>query len=175
MHRQRGTLLLYIDKHAAAEGSFYNALSVAKGLGANLWELRAARDLDRLWRNQGKRQQALDLLTSVYDWFTEGLDTWDLKQWKALLEERPSYGCLSSRESPEGMSAHEAADPGCPHICPFRGQPRNHLLVLSITGFDPTRTWVCFLLRCTARRPDQWTETEVCACAGQAQRGTRSA
>jgi len=90
MHRQRGTLLLSIDKHAAAEGSFYNALSVAQGLGAKLWELRAARDLARLWRNQGKRQQALDLLTSVYDWFTEGFDTFDLKQSKALLEELAS-------------------------------------------------------------------------------------
>src|SRR5262249_15037167 len=90
MHRQRGTLLLSIDKHAAAEGSFHNAVSVAQGLGAKLWELRAARDLARLWRNQGKRQQALDLLTSVYDWFTEGFDTFDLKQSKALLEELAS-------------------------------------------------------------------------------------
>ena len=87
MHRQRGTLLLSIDKHAAAEASFRNALSVAQGLDAKLWELRAARDLARLLRNQGKRQQALDLLASVYGWFTEGFDMLDLKKSKSLLEE----------------------------------------------------------------------------------------
>ncbi len=90
MHRQRGTLLLSIDKCAAAEASFRNALSVAQGQGAKLFELRAARDLALLWRNQGKRQQALDLLARSMNWFTEGFDTFDLKQSKALLEELAS-------------------------------------------------------------------------------------
>ena len=52
-----------------------------------MFELRAALDLARLWRNQGKRAEARDLLAPVYDWFTEGFDTWDLKQAKALLDE----------------------------------------------------------------------------------------
>jgi class 3 adenylate cyclase/tetratricopeptide (TPR) repeat protein len=90
MHRQRGMLLLSINKHAAAEGSYRHALSVAQGQDAKLWELRAARDLARLWRDQGKRPQARDLLASVYGWFTEGFDTLDLKQSKALLEELAS-------------------------------------------------------------------------------------
>jgi tetratricopeptide (TPR) repeat protein len=90
MHRQRGMLLLSINKHAAAEGSYRHALSVAQGQDAKLWELRAARDLARLWRDQGKRAQAHDLLASVHGWFTEGFDTLDLKQSKALLEELAS-------------------------------------------------------------------------------------
>ena len=54
---------------------------------AKSWELRAAMSMARLWRDQGKRQQARDLLAPVYGWFTEGFDTLDLKQAKALLEE----------------------------------------------------------------------------------------
>jgi class 3 adenylate cyclase/predicted ATPase len=90
MHRLRGMLLLSINKPAAAEDSYCHALAVAREQGAKFWELRAARDLARLWRTQGKRQQALDLLASVYGWFTEGFDTFDLKQSKALLEELAS-------------------------------------------------------------------------------------
>jgi predicted ATPase len=75
---------------SAAEGSYRHALSVAQGQGAKLWELCAARDLARLWRDQGKRQQARDLLASVHGWFTEGFDTLDLKRSKALLEELAS-------------------------------------------------------------------------------------
>ena len=52
-----------------------------------LWELRAARDLARLWRDQGKRAEARELLASVYGWFTEGFETVDLKDAKALLAE----------------------------------------------------------------------------------------
>ena len=52
-----------------------------------LWELRAAMSMARLWRDQGKVQQARDLLAPVYGWFTEGFDTRDLKGAKALLEE----------------------------------------------------------------------------------------
>jgi len=90
MHRERGMLLLSINNRAAAEGSYRHALSVAQGQDAKLWELRAARDLARLWRDQGKRQQARDLLASVHGWFTEGFDTLDLKQSKASLEELAS-------------------------------------------------------------------------------------
>ena len=63
------------------------ALAVARDQGARLWELRAATSLARLWRDQGKRAEAHDLLAPVYGWFTEGFDTADLKDAKALLDE----------------------------------------------------------------------------------------
>jgi predicted ATPase len=72
---------------AKAEIYFERALAVAREQRAKSWELRAAMSMARLWLNQGKRQQAHDLLAPIYGWFTEGLDTLDLKQAKALLEE----------------------------------------------------------------------------------------
>jgi class 3 adenylate cyclase/predicted ATPase len=70
-----------------AEEYFEHALAVARQQQAKSWELRAAASMARLWYNQGKRQQAHDLLAPVYDWFTEGFDTRDLKEAKALLQE----------------------------------------------------------------------------------------
>jgi predicted ATPase len=70
-----------------AEAYFERALAVARGQQAKSWELRAAINLARLWRDQGKRQQARELLGPVYAWFTEGFDTLDLKEAKSLLEE----------------------------------------------------------------------------------------
>ena len=58
-----------------------------RALAVSPWELRAAMSLARLWRDQGKVQQARELLAPVYGWFTEGFDTRDLKEAKALLEE----------------------------------------------------------------------------------------
>ena len=87
MHRLRGTLLLSMDDHATAEGSFHQALAVARRQSAKFWELRAALDLARLWRDQGKRDEARELLAPVYAWFTEGFDTRDLKEAKVLLNE----------------------------------------------------------------------------------------
>jgi class 3 adenylate cyclase/predicted ATPase len=72
---------------ANAEGCFERALAVAREQQAKSWELRAAMSMARLWRNQGRRPQARDLLAPVYDWFTQGFDTLDLKQAKALLNE----------------------------------------------------------------------------------------
>jgi class 3 adenylate cyclase/predicted ATPase len=66
---------------------FKSALSVARQQQAKSWELRVAMSLARLWRDQGKRQHAYDLLAPVYSWFTEGFDTLDLKEAKALLGE----------------------------------------------------------------------------------------
>jgi predicted ATPase len=63
------------------------ALTIARHQRAKSWELRAAMSLARLWRDQGKVQQARELLAPVYGWFTEGFDTRDLKEAKALLEE----------------------------------------------------------------------------------------
>jgi predicted ATPase len=87
MHRVRGTLLLSIGERAAAEDSYCHALSVARGQSAKFWELRAAIELGRVWRDQGKRTEARELLAAVYDWFTEGFDTPVLKDAKALLAE----------------------------------------------------------------------------------------
>ena len=70
-----------------AEAYFERALAVARQQQAKSWELRASVSLARLWRNQGKVQQARELLAPVYGWFTEGFDTRDLKDAKALLEE----------------------------------------------------------------------------------------
>jgi predicted ATPase len=72
---------------AKAEAYFERALSVARAQRAKSWELRAAMSMARLWRDQGKRGEARDLLVPVYGWFTEGFDTLDLKDAKALLDE----------------------------------------------------------------------------------------
>ena len=72
---------------AKAQRYFERALTVARAQQAKSWELRAAMSMARLWRDQGKRDQARDLLAPVYDWFTEGFDTLDLKEAKALLDE----------------------------------------------------------------------------------------
>jgi class 3 adenylate cyclase/predicted ATPase len=72
---------------AKAQSYFERALDVARQQQAKSWELRAAMSLARLWRDQGKVQQARELLAPVYGWFTEGFDTRDLKEAKALLEQ----------------------------------------------------------------------------------------
>jgi predicted ATPase len=87
MHRIQGELLCSMQKISAAEDSFSEALAVARRQSAKLFELRAATRLARLWRSQGKPQQARELLAPVYGWFTEGFDTRDLKEAKALLDE----------------------------------------------------------------------------------------
>jgi predicted ATPase/class 3 adenylate cyclase len=75
-----------------AEEHFERALAIARSQQAKSWELRAATSLARLWRGQGKRQQAYDCLAPVYAWFTEGFDTIHLRQAKALLDELASEG-----------------------------------------------------------------------------------
>ena len=75
--------LLSPERDAAkAEAYFNRALTVARQQQAKSWELRAAMSLARLWRDQGKPQQARELLAPVYGWFTEGFDTLDLKEWR---------------------------------------------------------------------------------------------
>ena len=71
---------------AKAEVYFERALGIARAQYAKSWELRAAMSMARLWRDQGKPQQALELLAPVYGWFTEGFDTRDLKDAKALID-----------------------------------------------------------------------------------------
>jgi class 3 adenylate cyclase/predicted ATPase len=88
LFRLQGDLILQqsSENHAEAETCFHQALVVARRQQAKSWELRAATSLARLWQAQGKRQAAHDLLAPVYGWFTEGLDTADLKDAKASLE-----------------------------------------------------------------------------------------
>jgi tetratricopeptide (TPR) repeat protein len=69
-----------------AEADFRDAIALAREMSAKAWELRAATSLARLWRDQGRRAEARDLLASVYSWFAEGFDTPDLKEAKALLD-----------------------------------------------------------------------------------------
>jgi predicted ATPase len=70
-----------------AQDYFQRALTVARQQQAKSWELRAAMSMARLWRDQGKRNEAHDLLAPVYGWFTEGFDTLDLNEAKGLLDE----------------------------------------------------------------------------------------
>jgi len=70
-----------------AEACFQKAFDIARHQQAKSWELRAATSLARLWQQQGKREEAHELLAPVYHWFTEGFDTADLKEAKALLAE----------------------------------------------------------------------------------------
>jgi predicted ATPase len=89
IHRLRGELTarLPCPDPAKAEDSFRTALAIAREQGTRGYELRAATSLARLWREQGRLADARDLLAPLYGWFTEGFDTPDLKDAKALLDE----------------------------------------------------------------------------------------
>jgi class 3 adenylate cyclase/predicted ATPase len=87
LNRHKGQLLLRQGQSEAAEELYRKALSIAREQEAKLWQLRAAASLARLRRDQGRPAEARDLLAPVYGWFTEGFDTADLKEAKALLDE----------------------------------------------------------------------------------------
>jgi predicted ATPase len=89
IYRMAGEIALMSSEPdaARAEAYFERALAVARQQQAKSWELRAAMSLARLWRDQGKRDEPCELLAPVYGWFTQGFDTLDLKQAKALLDE----------------------------------------------------------------------------------------
>jgi predicted ATPase len=87
LNRHKGQLLLRQGHTEAAEELYRKALGIAVEQEAKLWELRAAASLARLRRDQGRRAEGRDLLSPVYGWFTEGFDTHDLKDAKALLDE----------------------------------------------------------------------------------------
>ena len=89
IHRVRGELTARLPHPdpAKAEDSFRTALAIAREQGTRGYELRAATSLARLWRDQGWRGEARDLLAPLYDWFTEGFDTADLKDAKRLLDQ----------------------------------------------------------------------------------------
>jgi predicted ATPase len=101
IHRTAGEIALMSPEPdaAKAQAHFERAIAIARAQQAKSWELRAATSLARLWRDHGKRQQARDLLAPVYGWFTEGFDTADLKEAKALLDElaEPFVSATSSR------------------------------------------------------------------------------
>src|SRR5262245_44220762 len=85
----KGALLLQqsSSNQTEAESCFQQAITIAQNQQAKSFELRSATSLARLWYQQGKRQEAHDLLAPVYGWFTEGFDTVDLKDARALLDE----------------------------------------------------------------------------------------
>ncbi len=89
LRRLQGELLqrLGTSNAGAAEAAFAQAVSEARRQGSRGYELRAATSLARLWQDQGRRTEARDLLAPVYGWFTEGFDTVDLREAKALLAE----------------------------------------------------------------------------------------
>jgi len=86
LHRLRGDLLNSTGDLPAAEQSYDRAIAVARSQSAKLLQLRASVSLARLWRDQGRRTEAHDLLAPIYGWFTEGFDAPDLKEAKALLD-----------------------------------------------------------------------------------------
>jgi predicted ATPase len=89
IHCTAGEILLKSQARdeTKAMSYFERALAIAQKQQAKSWELRAATSMARLWRDQGKRDEARELLAPVYGWFTEGFDTLDLKEAKALLDE----------------------------------------------------------------------------------------
>src|SRR5262249_23435704 len=89
LHRLKGELLLQqsSSNQTEVESCFHQAIAIAQNQQAKSFELRAATNLARLWQSQGKREEARQVLGDVYGWFTEGFDTADLQDAKALLDE----------------------------------------------------------------------------------------
>jgi predicted ATPase len=87
IYRVAGEIELKSADPKVAQAHFERALAVARQQQAKSWELRAAMSMARFWRDQGKRDEARELLAPVYGWFAEGFDTRDLKEAKALLDE----------------------------------------------------------------------------------------
>ena len=93
LHLLRGVLQLQqVDGEQAAEASLQRAIALAREQEAKLMELRATVHLARLWRTQGKSQEAQQMLAELYGWFSEGFDSVDLREAKALLEELQMAG-----------------------------------------------------------------------------------
>ena len=87
LHRLKGELLSTRDRDAQAEQSFRTAIQVAQGQGAKSFQLRATIGLARLLAKRSKRDEARAMLAEIYNWFTEGFDTADLRDAKALVDE----------------------------------------------------------------------------------------
>jgi predicted ATPase len=91
LHRLKGRLLAARGQHDESEACFRCAIEVSRGQSAKTLELRAATSLARLWSHRGRKAEARDLLAPIYGWFTEGFDTLDVKEAKALLDELGSW------------------------------------------------------------------------------------
>jgi predicted ATPase len=87
LKRLEGVALSGLNRLEEGQNALAEAIGIAQTQKAKAFELRATASLARLWRDQGKRDEARELLAPVYGWFTEGFDTLDLKEAKALLEE----------------------------------------------------------------------------------------
>ena len=87
LHRLEGIALVGLNRLEEGQDALEEALRIARRQQAKAYELRAATSLARLWGEQGRRAEARDLLAPVYGWFTEGFDTADLKEAKALLDQ----------------------------------------------------------------------------------------
>jgi predicted ATPase len=100
LHRVKGELLrsLSADNTHEAESCFQRAIAIARHRHAKSWELRASTSLARLWHQQGKRSEAHKLLSEIYNWFTEGFDTGDLQEAKALIESLESRSLEKSKK-----------------------------------------------------------------------------
>ena len=113
LHRLKGELLLALPEAdtTEAEACFRRAIAIAREHSARMLELRTATSLARLWRDNGRTGEARELLAPVYDWFTEGFDTPDLKEAGALLNELASAP-LGSRARPRRRSVAPVNNPG---------------------------------------------------------------
>jgi predicted ATPase len=89
LYRLRAELLRLQGREVRAEADLHRAIDVAHRRSAKSWELRATLSLCRLWHSQGRFGEARRILAEIYGWFTEGFDTPDLQEAKALLEELP--------------------------------------------------------------------------------------
>jgi predicted ATPase len=101
--RVKGELFGLSGKLCEAEACFRQAIEVARRQEAKSWELRATLSLSRLLQKEGKSEQARQLLSEVYNWFTEGFDTPDLKEAKALLEELGGKKSKRASPAPRGV------------------------------------------------------------------------
>jgi len=113
LHRLRGELLCSdtVNHRAEAEASFRRAIKVARGQRTKSLELRAALSLGRFWREEGRLQDAHRLVAEVYGWFTEGLDTTDLREATSLLEELSEAGLARRAVGSSALVELSAARP----------------------------------------------------------------
>jgi len=111
LYRHKGQFLLRRGLSEAAQELYRRALKIAEEQEAKLWELRAAVSLARLGRQQGRHSEAFDVLRPVYGWFTEGFDTQDLRDAKALLDELSKDADSSSRPQPASRSGEPRSSP----------------------------------------------------------------